>query len=105
MDPTRREGHVTTSAGALYWQPSLPAHPRGAMLIVHGLAEHGGRYAHVARHFAERGFAVYALDYRGHGRSPGPRVHVDAFDAWCDDVAAGLALVRREQPGPPPGVV
>ena len=72
---------------------------------MHGLAEHGGRYDHVARHFAERGYVGYAIDYQGHGRSPGPRVHVDSFETWLDDVKAALVLVRRAHPGLPLVVV
>jgi alpha-beta hydrolase superfamily lysophospholipase len=89
----------------LYWQAWSPARPRAALLLVHGLAEHSGRYAHVARRFAACGCASVALDHRGHGRSPGPRVHVESFEAWCDDVAAGLALVRRTYAGLPVVVV
>ena len=96
-----QEGFEPTPGGRLYWQSWSPERPRAALLLVHGLAEHSGRYAHVARHFAARGYASVALDYRGHGRSPGPRVHVESFDAWCDDVAAGLALARRMHPGIP----
>jgi acylglycerol lipase len=95
------EGHEEAPGGPLYWQAWSPERPRAVLSLVHGLAEHSGRYAHVARFFAERGYASVALDYRGHGRSPGPRVHVESFDAWCDDVTAGLALARRLHPGLP----
>lgn len=96
-----QEGYETTPGGRLYWQAWTPPRPRAALVLVHGLAEHSGRYAHVARHFAARGFASLGLDYRGHGRSPGPRVHIESFDSWCDDVAAGLALARRTFAGLP----
>jgi len=42
---------------------------RGTLQIVHGMAEHGARYAHVAAAAAARGFAVYADDHRGHGQT------------------------------------
>jgi alpha-beta hydrolase superfamily lysophospholipase len=100
-DVAWQEGYETTPGGRLYWQAWSPSRPRGALLLVHGLAEHSGRYAHVARRFASRGYASVALDTRGHGRSPGPRVHVESFDAWCDDVSAGLALARRMHAGLP----
>ncbi|MET0552611.1 MAG: lysophospholipase [Vicinamibacteria bacterium] len=99
------EGGLNTSSGTLFCQVWSPAAPRAALLFVHGLAEHSGRYEHVGRHFAERGYACHAIDYRGHGRSPGPRVHVDSFEPWLDDVKAGLALVRRAHPGLPLFVV
>ena len=101
MAASWRDGFEATPGGPLYWQAWSPTAPRAALLLVHGLAEHSGRYAHVARWFAARGYASVAIDYRGHGRSPGPRVHVDSFDPWCDDVASGLELARRLHPGLP----
>jgi alpha-beta hydrolase superfamily lysophospholipase len=43
------------------------------VLILHGLAEHCGRYGHIATFFTERGFAVRTFDHRGHGQSSGAR--------------------------------
>src|SRR5262249_41080239 len=59
--------------------PSARQPPRASVLIVHGYAEHGGRYADVARRLAGAGFAVSTFDYRGHGRAGGPRGHCDRF--------------------------
>jgi len=66
------------------------------VLLVHGLAEHSGRYVHVGRHLSERGWAVYAFDARAHGRSPGPKVHVGDFAEFLEDVRSALGLVRAE---------
>jgi acylglycerol lipase len=95
------EGRVESGGMALPWSARLPEAPRAALVFVHGLAEHRGRYAHVLDHFAERGFAGYALDYRGHGQSPGIRVHVDSFGEFTDDVAALQALLASRHPGLP----
>ena len=57
------------------WTPE--SDPTRGMLIVHGLAEHSGRWGHVARFFVEQGYAVTAFDLRGHGQSGGTRGHVD----------------------------
>jgi acylglycerol lipase len=81
------------------WTP--PASPRAAILIVHGLAEHSGRYAATAAVLAGAGFAVHAIDYRGHGRSEGRRVHVDDVDDYVADAQAGLTEARRRSPGVP----
>ena len=82
----------------LYWQRWQPKDEARAVLIyVHGLSEHSGRYTHVMRHFAERGFDSWAVDYRGHGQSPGRRVHVQRFDDYLLDLAAVYRLMRREQ--------
>ncbi len=50
------------------------------MIIVHGLGEHSGRYAHVAASLTARGYAVHALDYSGHGQSPGRRLYFDSLE-------------------------
>jgi alpha-beta hydrolase superfamily lysophospholipase len=66
---------------------------RGAVLIVHGMSEHSGRYDHVARRLNGAGFHVVAFDHRGHGRSSGDRTHVERFAEYVDDVADHLAVV------------
>jgi len=98
-DARAEEGQVDSAGGlTLRWSARVPETPRAALLFVHGLAEHRGRYAHVLAHFAERGFAAYALDTRGHGQSPGLRVHVESFHEFADDVAAMQALVAGRHP-------
>jgi alpha-beta hydrolase superfamily lysophospholipase len=68
------------------------------LLLVHGYAEHSGRYEEMALWFARRGFAVHAYDHRGHGRSEGVRCHVDRFDELLDDLERILDAVRGEHP-------
>ena len=96
------EGTVRTADGLdLFWRGWVPSSPRGAFVIVHGLAEHSGRYGHVGRHFAGRGCAAYALDNRAHGRSPGAKVHVGDFDEFLEDSSSMIAFVRERHPGLP----
>lgn len=71
-----------------------PGTPRGRLLIVHGLGEHIGRYAHVAAHLGGRGWDVVGYDLRGHGRSPGRRGTVPTERAHLDDLAAVHDAVR-----------
>ncbi|MDT7833863.1 alpha/beta hydrolase [Aquabacterium sp. OR-4] len=94
---------VTADACALHLAPRVPATAplRGQVLIVHGLGEHSGRYAHVARHLAGCGFDVMAYDHRGHGRSQGPRGVIPTADSLLADLGAVLAQVRAGQPGVP----
>ena len=73
--------------------------PRAVLLIVHGLADHSGRYAHVAEHFVGQGYAAYALDHRGHGRSKGVRSDVVRFEDFLTDLKTFLDLVREREPG------
>jgi len=86
----------------LFEQNWLPASPiRAHLAIVHGYAEHSGRYSHVGEALAARGYAVHALDLRGHGRSDGDRALVRSFDEYLDDVRALLARVREAAGGHP----
>ena len=80
---------------ALYaraWSPRGDA--RASLVVVHGLRDHGDRYAPLARELNQRGIAVYAMDLRGHGRSEGARVTVDRLDQYVDDVARFVEHVR-----------
>jgi alpha-beta hydrolase superfamily lysophospholipase len=63
--------------------------------VVHGLGDHGGRYAHFADGMSKHGMAAYALDLRGHGRSPGQRGHIDSWSQWTDDVAAFVTHIDQ----------
>ena len=94
-----RTGETTLqSKGAtLYAQWWLPeAEPRAVVAIVHGYAEHSGRYAQTAADLVAKGYAVEALDLRGHGRSSGERVHVDSYEDYLNDVDAFLERVRTQ---------
>ncbi len=44
---------------------------KGAVVIAHGIAEHSGRYEHVAQALNQAGYSVFAYDHRGHGQSIG----------------------------------
>ncbi len=72
------------------WTPPDPSH---TLLIVHGLAEHMGRYAHVAEAFCAAGYRVVGLELRGHGDSEGKRGHVDRWSQYCEDLGAALEHV------------
>jgi alpha-beta hydrolase superfamily lysophospholipase len=67
------------------WPVSAGVRRRGAALIVHGLSEHCGRYAHVAAALNERGVAVRGYDQRGFGQSRGPRATIPYRNALVDD--------------------
>lgn len=97
-----RTGETTlASKGAqLFAQWWLPDdEPRAIVAIVHGYAEHSGRYAQTAADLVARGYGVEAIDLRGHGRSSGERVHVDTYDEYLDDVDAFLGRVRAVHRG------
>jgi alpha-beta hydrolase superfamily lysophospholipase len=97
----RIEGRTGAGDADLFVRAWLPEAPRRALLVVHGLAEHSGRYEAFGAWFAARGNAVHAYDQRGHGRSPGVRGHIDRFDDYLDDLGRVTEHVRRAHPDLP----
>ena len=85
----------------LFRRAWMPPTPRRTIAIVHGFAEHSGRYDHVGAWFSTRDCAVHAFDQRGHGRSDGERGYVESFTRFLDDLEAFLDVVRREHPEVP----
>ena len=93
----RSELYVGAKDGtALFRRSWIPEEPRRAILLVHGYAEHCGRYEELATWLATRGAAVHAYDHRGHGRSGGRRSHVRSFDEFLDDLDTVLDCVRSD---------
>jgi alpha-beta hydrolase superfamily lysophospholipase len=81
---------------AIYdWPVQSLQKSRGTALLVHGLGEHMGRYAHVAKHLNDWGFSVRGYDHFGHGLSTGPRGGLPANDRLLDDLAKVIADTRK----------
>jgi alpha-beta hydrolase superfamily lysophospholipase len=55
----------------------------------------------IVNHLVPKGYAIYAVDHRGHGRSPGPRAFVNRWSEFIEDVGSFCQLVARQQPGVP----
>ncbi len=70
----------------LFYREWPVAKPRASLVLVHGLGEHGERYAHVATRLNSRDIAVRIADLRGHGRSDGPRAALPHADDFLSDL-------------------
>ncbi|HYC60754.1 MAG TPA: alpha/beta hydrolase [Thermoanaerobaculia bacterium] len=68
--------------------------PRARLVLVHGYAEHRGRYGEVARQLLARGIECHLFDLRGHGESDGERGHVARFTDYVDDLDRVANTVR-----------
>ncbi|MEZ0244537.1 MAG: lysophospholipase [Sphingomonas sp.] len=79
------------------WHPE--AKPRGVVVICHGFNAHGGQYAGTAERLVEAGFAVYAPDLRGRGRSEGERFYVENVSEYVSDLAGAIAIAKARDPG------
>ena len=75
--------------------------PAGQVVLAHGFAEHGGRYAHVAAALNAASLSVWAPDHRGHGRSQGERANIESVWAAVDDLDRFVDLVRSQAPDGP----
>lgn len=98
----KRRDFTTAGIGGLdlraqAWLPD--ANPRAVIALAHGLGEHSDRYQHVATRLVSAGYAVYAVDHRGHGRSPGPRANIERFDHVVSDFCAFAGRTARQHPG------
>jgi alpha-beta hydrolase superfamily lysophospholipase len=92
---------LTTADGLTLQLREWPADDaRGTVLVVHGLGEHIGRYAHVAAALKRCGRNVVGYDQRGHGESGGLRGRLGRPDALLRDLALVVDAVRARYPGP-----
>jgi acylglycerol lipase len=82
------------------WRPQAKA-PRAIVVISHGVLSHSGYYEWTAEQLVTAGFAVYAIDHRGRGRSEGERFFVETVDHYVEDVATLIELAKNHDPGVP----
>ncbi|HEV3424375.1 MAG TPA: alpha/beta hydrolase [Paraburkholderia sp.] len=88
---------VTTRDGVelpLYRWPASGAR-RATVALLHGLAEHAGRYAALAERLNAAGIELIAVDLRGHGRAPGTRTRIERFDDYLLDAEALLGVAAK----------
>ncbi|MEJ6593990.1 lysophospholipase [Parasphingorhabdus sp.] len=88
------------AAGAkLHLQKWLPDDdPKAIILLVHGYAEHAGRYQYFAEHCVGKDYAVFAIDHWGHGQSDGTPGYVPDFSVFHDGVDELLACAKQDFP-------
>jgi alpha-beta hydrolase superfamily lysophospholipase len=98
-----RDERVNTAGGLTLfvrsWRPDKP--PRAVVLIVHGFNSHVGYYGWTAEQLVAAGFAVYAVDLRGRGRSDGERFYVQRLADYVSDVRMLATLARARELGLP----
>lgn len=78
------------------WEPD--GGPKAVVMLVHGLGEHTGRYAHVAEALTQAGYALVGFDLRGHGKSAGARGHFPSLEAVMQDLNGFLVFLVGRYP-------
>jgi alpha-beta hydrolase superfamily lysophospholipase len=93
----REEDFQSAGGVRIHMREWLPdGAPRAVVVICHGVNSHGGQHALTAEQLAPRGFAVYAVDLRGRGKSEGPRFYVEDIAEYVVDVRG----FRQTKDGP-----
>jgi len=96
-----RELELEGSEGRLFAAEWPNADAKYVAVVVHGYAEHMGRYAHVIERLLADGAAVYGLDHLGHGRSNGERALITDGEHLTADLDPLVKLARSEHPDLP----
>ena len=81
------------------WRPA--GTPKAVLVMCHGVNSHGGQYLWSGAEFAKAGFAAYALDLRGRGKSEGERFYVENVSEYVADVAGTIKIAKSRDPGLP----
>jgi lysophospholipase len=90
------EGFLDVDGARLWTEDDVPTGARAHVLLLHGYADHIGRYRAFRDALLAEGLAVHGYDQRGHGRSSGPRGHVRRFSDFLDDFDRCLARMRSQ---------
>ena len=100
MGIRNKSGHFNNSEGARLfhqsWAPSVNL--KAVLVVVHGLAEHSGRYLNLVNEFVPRGYIVCGMDNRGHGHSEGRRSYINRFYDYVLDLDSYVDLIKSEHP-------
>lgn len=82
------------TAGDLFYQSWTSSKPRATLVLTHGIAEHSEAYNDVAVDMVPKGWDIYAMDLRGHGRSEGRRGAIDDFHHYTRDLDRFVRYLR-----------
>jgi alpha-beta hydrolase superfamily lysophospholipase len=75
--------------------------PKAVVAICHGVNSHGGQYTWTGEQLSAQGFAVYAVDLRGRGKSDGERFYVEDVAEYAADIGGVIAIAKERHPGLP----
>ncbi len=107
MESTIETGTFTAADGLrLYFRRHEPREEaRANLVLAHGYSDHAERSDDLAQKLAAQGYAVFGFDFRGHGRSEGPRGHCNRFDDYVSDLQCAIARAEELTPGLPVAIL
>ncbi|MBN2669030.1 MAG: lysophospholipase [Bacteroidales bacterium] len=87
---------------SLFGQSWIPEeNPKAVINFVHGIGEHSSRYQNWMPFFVENGFAVFAIEYRGHGHSFGKRGYIEYYEDILKDIDVLFEESKKAYPDLP----
>jgi len=89
---------TTNGGGKIAYFADVAVGAKIGVIVLHGIAEHKGRYADFMARLRAAGFSVFAPDVRGHGESFGRRGDVEKFQDYLSDLNEFIARERAENP-------
>jgi acylglycerol lipase len=95
----KEESFVGRGGTKLHMRSWRAASPKAVVVICHGVNSHSGQYLWTGEQLAAAGFAVYAYDHRGRGKSEGPRFYIDEVSDYTEDLGTLIGLARSREPG------
>lgn len=97
---TTHEEKIGSGDGrGLFVRSWVPPRPRAVVVLCHGFNSHSGYYAWAGEQLVARGFATYALDLRGRGRSDGERFYVERMADYADDIGHVVTTAKARHAG------
>lgn len=98
MSNKYNEEYIESGGLRLFVRSWTPETPRAIVAICHGFNSHSGYYLEYAEQLVGRGYAVFALDLHGRGKSDGERFYLAKFSQYLSDVGALIALAKTRLP-------
>jgi acylglycerol lipase len=100
ISATTEETFAGVGGATIFYRSWLPVGaPKAIVILQHGFNAHSGQYAWAAKQFQAAGFAIYAGDLRGRGKSSGKRFYVGSFSEYVSDISGVADIARSRHPG------
>ena len=86
------------------WTPDEA--PKAMLLVIHGLADHAGRYEEFAKTATQAGYVLFAPDLRGHGKTAGKAselgiLEIDGWNSVMNDLRILATQMKTDYPNLP----